>query len=194
MNDSDLKAIKEAFEKLEESLNDNKKKLAELRRQLFKIEVSDYTFTAQDGSQVRLSDLFGSSDELLLIHNMGKGCVYCTLWADGFNGVYQHLENRAPFVVVSPDDHETQREFYNSRDWKFRMLSSQGTSFFKDLGFESSRGGPLPGVSTFSKSTDGKIFRVSSAYFGPGDDYCNLWHLFDLLPNGINDWSPKYKY
>ena len=194
MQDRDLQSLQKAFDKLEDSLNDNKRKLAELRRQLFKREVTDYTLTAQDGSQIALSQLFGNADELLLIHNMGKSCAYCTLWADGFNGIIHHLENRAPFVVVSPDDYQTQRDFYNSRGWKFRMFSAHGTTFFKDLDFEYETGKPMPGVSTFTKSADGKIYRIASAYFGPGDDFCSLWHLFDLLPRGVNDWSPKFKY
>jgi hypothetical protein len=35
---------------------------------------------------------------------------------------------------------------------------------------------------------------VSDASFGPGDDFCTLWHLFDLIPEGSGDWQPKYKY
>jgi predicted dithiol-disulfide oxidoreductase (DUF899 family) len=194
MHESDIDEIEKAIDSLEQGLMENKKKLSELRRHLLRKEVEDYTFIKHDGSETKLSDLFEDQDELLLIHNMGKGCVYCTLWADGFNGVYQHLENRTPFVVVSPDDYKTQKDFAASRNWKFEMLSSHGTSFFKDMGFESENGGPMPGVSTFQKDTSGKIHRVAKASFGPGDDFCAVWHLLDLLPKGTNDWSPKYKY
>jgi predicted dithiol-disulfide oxidoreductase (DUF899 family) len=194
MNDIDLTGLEDSLRSLEEGLIENKRKLAELRRRLLKKQVSDYTFHAHDGSEVRLSELFGDRNELLLIHNMGKGCRYCTLWADGFNGIVQHLENRVPFVVVSPDQYEIQREFARGRGWRFRMFSSHGTSFFKDLGFENEKGNPMPGVSTFERSNDGKIFRISNTYFGPGDDFCSVWHLFDLLPKGSNDWAPKYEY
>ena len=40
---------------------------------------------------------------------MGRGCSYCTLWADGFNGLRHHFEDRAAFVVVSPDTPEQQK-------------------------------------------------------------------------------------
>ena len=33
-------------------------------------------------------------DDLVVIHNMGASCAYCTLWGDGFNGVYEHLANK----------------------------------------------------------------------------------------------------
>src|SRR5215470_19252219 len=86
-------------------------------------EVKDYVFQRADGGTVRLSDLFGAKSDLFVIHNMGKGCPYCTLWADGFNGVYEHLGNRAAFVVSSPDAPEQQRQFAASRNWKFPMVS-----------------------------------------------------------------------
>ena len=36
--------------------------------------------------------------------------------------------------------------------------------------------------------------RPSDTWFGPDDDFCNVWHLFDLLPEGSNGWAPKYEY
>ena len=48
--------------------------------------VQDYVLDGWDGP-VRLSELFGDKRDLILIHNMGKGCPSCTMWADGFNGV-----------------------------------------------------------------------------------------------------------
>jgi hypothetical protein len=28
----------------------------------------------------------------------------------------------------------------------------------------------------------------------PGDDFCTVWHRFDLLPEGADDWAPKFTY
>ncbi len=53
--------------------------------------VPNYTLSALTG-QTTLLDLFGEQEMLLAIHNMGQGCRYCTLWADGFNGLLAHLE------------------------------------------------------------------------------------------------------
>jgi predicted dithiol-disulfide oxidoreductase (DUF899 family) len=77
-------------------------------------EVRDYEFSTPKGKR-KLSDLFGESDELILIHNMGRRCSYCTMWADGFNGVYHHLTDRASFVVTSPDPPAVQKEFAEGR-------------------------------------------------------------------------------
>lgn len=155
--------------------------------------VRDYTLTGPGGVPVTLSSLFGERTELMVIHNMGKGCEYCTLWADGFNGVYQHLRDRAPFVVISPDAPEVQAAFAASRGWQFPMMSSMGTTFRADMGFENEEG-TMPGVSTFRKNADGTITHTAKDMLGPGDDYCAVWHLFDLLPDGVNGWEPKFTY
>ncbi|HEV2097343.1 MAG TPA: DUF899 family protein, partial [Stellaceae bacterium] len=85
-------------------------------------EVPDYVFSNCDGA-VPISELFGDKADLIVIHNMGTTCPNCTLWADGFNGVYDHLANRAAFVVSSPDMPEVQKRFAASRGWRFPMVS-----------------------------------------------------------------------
>ena len=78
--------------------------------------------------------------------------------------------------------------------WKFTMASCAGNSFFKDMGFEPEPKKFWPGVSTFHKDSNGQITLVSQSYFGPGDDFCSLWHFFDLLKDGANNWQPKFRY
>ena len=145
--------------KAEKEAMEAKEKLAKLRRRLPGLEVEDYTLLDAAGEKVALSSLFGEKDELILIHNMGKSCPYCTMWADGFNGVVKHLEDRAAFVVVSPDPPEEQTKFAASRGWTFGMLSAHDTSFAKDLGFQAKGGGYKPGVSVFRK---GHALRVQA--------------------------------
>ena len=154
--------------------------------------VSDYEFTSAQGS-VRLSDLFGNKRDLILVHNMGTTCPNCTLWADGLNGIYHHLADRAAVVVSSPDPPEVQQRFAQNRGWTFPMVSHQGTTFAADMGYRSESGGWLPGISVLKR--DGKrIVRVSDAGFEPGDDFCTVWHILDLLPGGAGDWTPKSSY
>ena len=154
-------------------------------------DVQDYELAVPEGT-VKLSSLFGDKDTLFVIHNMGSGCSSCTMWADGFNGVYQHLRDRAAFVVSSPETPEQQRSFAAGRGWRFPMVSTVGTSFADDMGYRSN-GRPLPGVSVF-KRRDGRILRVSDTGFAPGDDFCTVWSLFDLLPEGPAGWRPKFSY
>ncbi|HWD60547.1 MAG TPA: DUF899 family protein [Stellaceae bacterium] len=154
-------------------------------------EVADYTFAGPDGP-VRLSQLFGDKDTLFVIHNMGKTCPNCTMWADGFNGVLAHLENRAAFVVTSPDDPATQAAFAASRGWRFRMVSHRGSDFAADMGYRGAEGW-LPGVSVFKKDGN-RILRVSDQRLHPGDDLCAVWHFFDMIPEGAAGWRAKFSY
>ena len=187
-----------SYEKSREQLAQYRAEIAGLRRKMRDAqaaiepqEVTDYALTRADGSVARLSDLFGGKDTLIVIHNMGTGCSNCTLWADGFNGVYEHLASRAAFVVSSPDPPEKQRAFAASRGWRFPMVSVKGTSFAQDMGYWDND--PLPGVSVFKKR-GGKIVRVADTGFSPGDDFCTVWHLFDLMPEGAAGWEPKFSY
>jgi predicted dithiol-disulfide oxidoreductase (DUF899 family) len=173
-------------------------RIAELRNEMRQVQgtveaepVENYDFATPAGA-TKLADLFGDKDTLFVIHNMGASCRYCTLWADGFNGILPHLENRAAFVVSSPDAPDKQQRFKDSRGWNFRMVSHQGSNFAADMGYKSERGFQ-PGVSVF-KRQGGKIVRVSDQGLGPYDDFCALWHFFDMLPEGAGDWSPQYKY
>jgi predicted dithiol-disulfide oxidoreductase (DUF899 family) len=182
------------IESIEKQIYALKEELAKLRRAQPRLPVSDYVFKNHDGGEVALSDLFGGKDDLIVVHNMGTGCVYCTLWADGLNAMTEHLENRAGFVVNSPDSVDTQKAFKASRNWRFKMISSEGSTFNQDMGFASEEGEPWPGVTTFHREGDGSITKVASAWFGPGDDFCAVWPLLDLLGDGANGWEPRYKY
>lgn len=180
-------------------IKDHRKEIAELRGEIRTLQsdhcpeaVEDYELAATDGSSVRLSELFGDKDTLIVIHNMGASCPSCTLWADGFNGVIDHLEDRAAFVVSSPDTPDQQKKFAASRNWRFRMVSHANTSFAEDLGYKG-KNGWWPGVSVFKKSDDG-VVRVADTSFGPGDDFCIIWHLMDMIPEGAAGWEPKYIY
>jgi predicted dithiol-disulfide oxidoreductase (DUF899 family) len=166
-------------------------RMRELQATVEPEEVADYVLTGA-GGPVRLSQLFGDKDTLFVIHNMGRTCPNCTMWADGFNGVLAHLEDRAGFVVASPDDPATQAAFAASRGWRFRMVSHQGTDFADKMGYRGGNGW-LPGVSVFRKVGD-RIVRVSAAAFDQGDDFCAVWHFFDMIPEGPAGWRAKFSY
>jgi predicted dithiol-disulfide oxidoreductase (DUF899 family) len=181
-----------------EKLKQYRREIAGLRQKMREAQASgepeavkDYEFAVPEGT-IRLSALFGDNDTLFVVHNMGMSCPYCTLWADGFNGVYDHLRNRAAFAVSSPDEPAKQRKFAGSRHWKFPMVSHQGTTFAADMGYRGDNGF-RPGVSVF-KRAGGKLLRVADTSFSPGDDFCNVWHFFDLIPEGKAGWQPRFAY
>ena len=190
------------------ALNAKRAELARVRSEMRALQarvepqaVDDYVLSGWDGP-VRLSELFGDKHDLIVIHNMGTGCPACTMWADGFNGVYEHLASRAAFALASPDPVETQKAFAASRGWRFPMVSCAGSTFAEDMGYRQGRdpgdarmGGWEPGVSAFRKDEQGRIWRQSDAEFGDDwDVYCVVWHLFDLFPDGAADFRPRYSY
>lgn len=167
--------------------------LSALRRQLPAEPVADFALAGPDGP-VALSSLLADRPDLLVVHNMGRGCAYCTLWADGFNGVVDHLRDRAGFVVVSPDPPDVQAAFAQGRGWRFPMLSDPDGAFTRAMGFLHGDDEHWPGVSAFRRTDDGTIVRTGADVFGPGDVYNAPWHLFDLLQGGAGGWWPMLDY
>ena len=181
-----LAAQLEAKEKQLEALN---AECNALRRELGSMPVQDYPLTDWDGNTVMLSEAFGAYDRMVLIHNMGFACHYCTLWAEGFNGLWKHIESGeyaapAKFLLISNDRPDQQKAGAAMRGWDFTMLSARGTNLFSDLGFAQEKDGELhwwPGVSTLVKA-DGNIQRTGMTSFGPGDQFCAVWPFMELFP------------
>ncbi len=184
--------MKQEIARLERELFEKQQALAELKRGQEPVAVNDYELKGSDGT-VHLSDLFGDKNDLIVVHNMGESCPYCTLWADNYNGAVDHLSDRAAFVVVSPDSPGVQRKFAEARGWRFEMYSGEDSTFIEDMGFKGENGW-MPGVSTFHRDQNGRMYRVASAPFGPYDTFCSVWHFFCLLKDGTGDWAPQYKY
>ncbi|MCZ6710126.1 MAG: DUF899 family protein [Gammaproteobacteria bacterium] len=173
-------------------------KILELTEQLNKLrvanpreEVRNYSFATATG-ETCLGDLFGEKDTLMVIHNMGQGCRFCTLWADGFNGFVPHLESVLALVLVSKDGPELQRQFANSRGWRFRLASHGGGDYIQEQSvLEGSNN--MPGAVVYERQ-DGKIYRKNACVFGPGDVYCSMWGLLALAATGEAQWTPQFNY
>ena len=181
------------------------KRIAEIQRQIFEltgelgtlqkqsrgVEVPDYRFSSGSG-EVSLLELFADRDTLLTIHNMGQGCRYCTVWADGFNGFLPHLENAMSVVLLSKDPPELQRRFANERGWRFRLASHGGGAYIREQTVVD-RQDNYPGAVVYKREGD-KVLRFNACVFGPGDLYCSLWSLLALAGMGAQDWTPQYSY
>jgi predicted dithiol-disulfide oxidoreductase (DUF899 family) len=166
-------------------------KLNELRRNSVGEAVKNYTFDTLEG-KTTLLDLFGPKDTMLVIHNMGQGCRYCTLWADGFNGFLNHLESAMSVVLVSQDAPELQRRFASSRGWRFRLASHGGGPYIDEQTVMTG-GENIPGAVIYSRDGD-QITRKNSCIFGPGDIYCPMWNFLGLAGLSESDWTPQYSY
>ena len=166
-------------------------KLGELRKRNSTADVANYTFATQAG-ETSLLDLFGDKDKLLAIHNMGEACRYCTLWGDGFNGFLPHLESAMSVVLLSKDDPQTQRNFANSRGWRFRLASHGGGDYIEEQTCMEGAAN-MPGAVVYERVGD-KITRKNACAFGPGDLYCSMWSLLGLAGMSESDWTPQYSY
>ena len=182
---------KEAVRELEQEIFELTTQLCQLRRELPDEEVKNYSFATLEGT-VTLLDLFAGKDKLLAIHNMGQGCRFCTLWADGISPFLPHLESTLSVALLSKDDPETQRRFANSRNWRFRMASHGGADYITEQTVTEGEGN-APGVVCYGLR-DGKIYRRSASPFGPGDLYCSAWHLLGVAGIDAGEWTPQYSY
>jgi len=206
------------------ALKDQRERVAVLRRELpmGPAVETDYIFREgpadiQDESpahfkDVRLSELFAPGKDRLIVDHMMWGandkapCPMCTMWADGYNAIAPHVSQKVNFVLVAKVDIGKLRGWARQRGWnKIRLLSSGPSSFNADFHVEDARG-QHPGVSVFSREPAGKIhhFYTTEASLRPGannnpnhrgiDLYSPVWNLFDLLPEGRENWSPKLSY
>ncbi|MCB0725768.1 MAG: DUF899 family protein [Ignavibacteriae bacterium] len=186
MSNEEKKALESELNEIFNESEKLRKRRLELLSKLGEKEIdTEYNFITSDGSKKSLAELFGDQKYLFTIHNMGKHCSYCTMWADGFNDTYKYIQKKGAFVLISPDDHDTQKEFADSRGWTFMTATPDNNEFIRDMGYSMEQDGEtyyLPGLSVFEKSNDGKIKRVTKEWFGPSDYYCNVWHFYDLLP------------
>lgn len=183
--------------------------IAELEKQIYALKdqlqkarkenpaepVKNYTFDSNSGPKT-LSDLFGDKEFLYVIHNMGINCSYCTLWADTLNPMLPWLCTHAEVALCNMDDLETQAKMQASRGWNFIMVQDPDKSFSTELGYYRTytEDGEehttiYPGISAFKKLPDGSIARLNHTEFGPGDDFCPIWPLWDLI--GGTDWQPE---
>ena len=179
------------IQQLEDEIFQKIGKLNELRKNSPPTPVKNYEFTTLEG-KASLLDLFAGKTKLFVIHNMGQGCRYCTIWADGINAFLPHLESEFSVVLVSKDPPETQRTFANSRGWRFRTASHGGGDYIREQSVCDGQDN-YPGMVCYSREGD-QIFKLNSAVFGPGDLHCSIWHILSLGGIGEDAWTPQYNY
>jgi predicted dithiol-disulfide oxidoreductase (DUF899 family) len=170
----------------------------------------EYHFDGTNGRE-SLADLFGGRSQLVVYHFMfhpddKSGCAHCSLRADGFAGVIQHLNQRdVTMVVVSRAPLAKLLEFQQRMGWAFKWVSSGGSDFNFD--YQASftpeemaakramynytlRDPQAPereGHSVFYRDASGTVFHTYSCY-DRGNDKLNLhYHYLDLVPKGRDE-------
>ncbi len=179
-------------QELEYQIYELTQQLNEKRKQTPGVLVSDYSFDTTAGTQ-NLSSFFGKHEKLLVIHNMGQACRFCTLWGDGINAFMPHLESALSVVMVSKDTPEQQRLFANSRGWRMNMASHGGGDYMNEQIATEGMGTNVPGAACYEKKGD-QIVKTNSGFFGPNDLYCSMWHFLGMAGITEAEWTPQYNY
>lgn len=200
-------------------LMQSRERVAELRRKLPRDDATPDTWRFFEGPldlaagdaptrKVELGDLFlDPSKPLVLMQFMFGGaqtspCPMCTGWADGYAGAVPHLERRLNFGIVVAGDLAAMRPYARERGWNnVRLISSRGSTFKRDLGFEEENGAQWPGVSVFERGADGRVTHFYSGGARQSDEHWRgmdllspIWHFLDLTPAGRGDFMPQKTY
>lgn len=164
----------------------------------------NYVFeeSAADGAirSVRLSELFGPHDTLVLYHwmygpQMANACPMCSSFLDGLHGNAPHLAQRVGLAIVARSPVARLRAFAERRGWRhFRLLSAAGCSFSRDYFGEDAQGAQQPMLTVFTRSGEAiRHFWSSELHFLPADVGQNerhldalwpLWNALDATPGG----------
>ena len=163
--------------------------------------------------RVRLSELFGNHNTLILINTMWSPgaefpCPACNSLADGYNATAAHLSARVAFALVTRAPLSQLRPWAAAaRGWNdLRLLSSHGNTFNQDYRAQTADDSQIPSITVFTKDGEGQIrhfYSVEGHWLKPveGRDqrmldlYWPLWLLLDLTPEGRgSDWYPAYSY
>jgi predicted dithiol-disulfide oxidoreductase (DUF899 family) len=195
----------------EKELTQLRDRLSEQRRALPWVRVDErYVFEGPNGPE-GLADAFAGRHQLVVYHFMFApdwevGCKSCSFWADNFNGITAHLEQRdVSFAAISRAPLAKLQAFERRLGWTFKWLSSHGNDFNFDYGvslrpedFAAGKGvynyakaarafDELPGISVFYKDDDGAVFHTYSCYSRGLDMLNTAYHYLDLVPKGRDE-------
>ena len=163
-----------------------------------------YLFAGPKGKE-SLSELFDGRSQLIVYHFMfhpswGEGCTHCSFWADNFNGIITHLNQRdAAMVAISRAPLAQLEAFKKRMGWTFTWASSFDSDFNYDYHVSTKPEGAgkgeieeSPGISVFHKNEDGDIFHTYSCYARGLDMLNGAYHYLDLLPKGRDEAELPY--
>ncbi len=185
--------------------------LSRQRRELpwEKVE-KQYVFDGPKGAE-SLADLFENRSQLVVYHFMfspewDAGCPHCSFWADNFNDIIVHLNQRdVTMVTISRAQLSKLEAFKKRMGWSFKWLSSGENSFNYDYSvsftpeevkqgtdfYNYRKGGAghedREGTSVFYKDESGSIFHTYSAYARGIDMLNTAYHYLDIVPKGRDE-------
>jgi len=156
-------------------------------------QIPDYEFQTVDGEVVKMSELFGEKDTLVVYHMMmgaecEKACPSCTMWVHSINGSSPYLDLRVSTAVIAKAPPRALKPYCEREKWMLKIVSSSKNSFNLDLGMETKDGkgfcgGQAPGVSVFVLR-DKNLYHTYSCAWRGIDIVNNIHQLLDFTPGG----------
>src|ERR1041385_3810757 len=126
---------RKALLKKEREFTELRDQLNRQRRELpWEAVDKEYVFDGPDGKQT-LSELFDGRSQLIIYHfmfdpNWDAGCLHCSFWADNFNEIIVHLNQRdITMVAVSRAPYCKLASYEKRMGWDFKWVSSYDTDF-----------------------------------------------------------------
>ena len=169
-----------------------------------------YLFEGADGKHT-LADLFEGRSQLIVYHFMfgpdwDAGCAHCSFWADNFNEIVVHLNQRdVTMLAVSRAPLEKIEAYKKRMGWTFKWLSSGSTDFnfdfqasfrpediqagkvFYNFAMQPPHSSEREGASVFYKDSSGKIFHTYSTYARGIDLMNTAYNYLDIVPKGRDE-------
>jgi predicted dithiol-disulfide oxidoreductase (DUF899 family) len=200
----ELLAKEKEFTRLQDQLTQQRRNLP------WEAVTKEYVFDGENGKQT-LAELFNGRSQLVVYHFMfaphwEAGCPHCSRWADNFNGIIIHLNQRdVTMVAISRAPYSKLAAYRKRMGWSFNWVSSHETAFnfdyrvsftpeesakkeaFYNFAVQNPENSDLAGVSVFYKDPAGRVFHTYSAY-ARGIEMLNLdYHYLDLVPKGRDE-------
>ena len=185
--------------------------LSQARRDLpWEAVTKEYSFDGPNGKET-LAGLFDGRSQLVVYHfmfgpNAKVGCPHCSFWADNFNPIIVHLNQRdVSMVAISRAPLARLEEYKKRMGWSFKWLSSGGSDFNLDFQasfrpedvkakkalynfviYDDPEETEREGISVFHQ-VDGKIFHTYSTYARGIDLMNTAYNYLDLVPKGRDE-------
>jgi predicted dithiol-disulfide oxidoreductase (DUF899 family) len=190
-----------AFTKLRDELSEKRRALPWVRLD------KPYIFHTSEGVK-SLADLFGDNRQLVVYHFMfgpdnQNPCKMCSFWADNFEGLSAHLNQRdTTFMAISRGQLEKLEAVKQRMGWTFEWISSFKSDFNTDFQvtliggetneynykkFELDKDVERPGISVFYKDENGTVYHTYSCYGRELETFNTVYRYLDIVPKGRDE-------
>lgn len=207
MTDLAFEAARDELRAAELELMLQRERVAEMRRSMPPGPIAErYTFASAEGA-AELHELSTATDRPLVVYHFMFGglqehpCPMCSMWADGWNAIAHHLDQRIDLALVTQGTVEQNTALSGARGWgNLRWLSAADTTFKLDHGSMDEAGNQWPFFTVYEREGDELRLSWSGGAHIAGEHWRGVdllspvWHFLDLTRVGRGDFMPGLQY